>query len=126
MLTDTCGHIWAAYVHGAGRHDSTVGQELLIRVAGLMPRLKKILVDKGYEGDFEKKAPEILGAKTEISSRPPTQKGFVPIKQRWVVERTFGWLNFFRRLSKDYEHTAISAENMLLLCNCALILNRIP
>ncbi len=125
VLTDTCGGIWAAFVHGAGQHDSTVGWELLMSVAGLMPSLKKILTDKAYQGDFETQAKEILDAEVEIASRPPTEKGFVPIKKRWVVERTFGWLNFFRRLSKDYEKTAKSAESMLLLCNCAIILNRI-
>jgi len=125
VLTDTLGHIWAAFVHGADRHDSTVGYELLIRAADMMPRLEKILTDKAYQGDFRMQAKEILDADVEIASRPPTEKGFVPVKKRWVVERTFGWLNFYRRLSKDYERTAKSAENMLLLCNCALILNRI-
>ncbi len=57
--------------------------------------------------------------------RPETQKGFVPIKWRWVVERTFGWFNCFRRLSKEVEKTTQSARTMILLANCQIIINRI-
>lgn len=83
------------------------------------------MVDGGYKGTFVEEALKELEVEVEVSSRPPTEKGFVPIKKRWVSERTFGWFNFFRRLCKDYEHTTKSAETMILLANCAIILNRI-
>ena len=41
--------------------------------------------------------------------KEPGQKGFVVKPKRWVVERTFGWLNRYRRLSKDYERTTESS-----------------
>ena len=65
-----------------------------------------------------------LGVEIEISSRPPTSKGFVPIKKRWVNERTFGWLNFFRRLDKDHEKTTKSSESMILLANIQILVGR--
>jgi transposase len=34
---------------------------------------------------------------------PEAKKGFVLLPKRWVVERSFGWLARFRRLSRDYE-----------------------
>lgn len=34
---------------------------------------------------------------------PEAKKGFVLLPRRWVVERSFGWLNRFRRLARDYE-----------------------
>ena len=34
---------------------------------------------------------------------PEAKKGFVLLPRRWVVERSFGWLARFRRLSRDYE-----------------------
>jgi putative transposase len=61
----------------------------------------------------------------EIGARPESQKGFVPIKWRWVVERTFGWFNYFRRLNKEMEKTVKSAQTMMLLANCQIIINRI-
>ena len=34
---------------------------------------------------------------------PEAKKGFVLLPRRWVVERSFGWLARFRRLSRDFE-----------------------
>lgn len=125
VMVDTLGLVWAVYVHAANLSDSVMGCGLFARTKKRLVNLKKILVDAGYQGTFVKMAIEELEVSVEISSRPPTEKGFVPIAKRWVNERTFGWLNFFRRLSKDYEHTTKSAEMMILLANCTVILQRI-
>ena len=45
----------------------------------------------------------IIGLDIEFSDKPPTEKGFVPVKWRWVNARTFRWVNFFRRHSKGYK-----------------------
>lgn len=60
----------------------------------------------------------------EITSKPPSEKGFIPLAKRWVSKRTFVWFNFFRRLSKDYEHSPRCAEFILLLANCAIFCYR--
>ena len=67
------------------------------------PRVKKIWADQGYTGDFVAQV-AAYGIDVEIKLRDPTQQGFHVIPWRWVVERTFGWLNLYRRLSKDYEY----------------------
>ncbi len=67
----------------------------------------------------------IIGIKVEFAPKPPTKKGFVPVKWRWVNERTSGWLNFFRRHSKDFERTVESAEAWIFWTNCQIILNRL-
>jgi transposase len=78
-------------------------------MAGFLPvqRKRKInlrdVVDMGYTGPFHQACMDHLGAPAEVSSKPPSEKGFVPIKWRWVSERTFGRFNFYRSLSKDYE-----------------------
>ena len=46
---------------------------------------------------------EHCGWLVEIIKRSDDAKGFAVLPRRWVVERTFGWLYRFRRLSKDYE-----------------------
>ena len=58
--------------------------------------------------------------------RDPEQKGFVVLKQRWIVERTFGWFEGHRRLSKDYETLPASSEAMIELSMIRLMLNRLP
>jgi transposase len=45
--------------------------------------------------------------------------------KRWVVERTFAWLNFFRRTVMDYEHTVESSQSFLILANISMTIGRI-
>ena len=61
----------------------------------------------------------------EIVRRSDTQKGFVALPRRWVVERTFGWLNNFRRLSKDYEFRTDSSEAFIFLAASLLLIARL-
>jgi putative transposase len=44
--------------------------------------------------------------------------------KRWIVERTFGWLNRYRRLSKDYEELPQTSEVMILIAMSHLMLRR--
>ncbi|MCL2725395.1 MAG: transposase, partial [Polyangiaceae bacterium] len=48
----------------------------------------------------------------EVVKRPDI-KGFVVVPKRWVVERSFGWMNRDRRLSKDYERSISSSETWI-------------
>jgi len=52
---------------------------------------------------------KVLKKTVEISAR--ITPGWAILAKRWVVERTFAWLNHFRRLAKDYEIGVQSAEN---------------
>ena len=51
--------------------------------------------------------------------------GFVPLPQRWVVERTFGWFNWSRHLSKDYEILTDTFEAFLYIAMIRLSLGRL-
>ena len=126
IIVDTLGLIWGVVVHAADIHDGQKAHLLVEYCLGYLERMKKILVDDAYKKEFlQWVETNIIGLDIEFASRPPSTKGFVPIKWRWTVERTFGWLNFFRRHSKDYEKTAQSAENWILWTNCQIIINRI-
>jgi putative transposase len=61
----------------------------------------------------------------EVKKRPAGSKGFVVIKKRWVVERTFAWLGRYRRHSKDYEKRTDSSVAMIQLSSINLMLNRL-
>jgi putative transposase len=52
-------------------------------------------------------------------------KGFAVLPKRWVVERTFGWFEGYRRLSKDYERLVANSEAMVKLAMIRLMLNRL-
>ena len=121
---DTLGLLWAVDTHGAHQADSRAGCRLWSKLMPVSERLEKVLIDASYQGTFTQLA-DSLGIATEIASRPETDPGFVPVKQRWVVERSFAWTNFFRRIVKDYEYTKESSEAMLLLANTTIALNKL-
>lgn len=126
IIVDTLGLVWGVIVHAADIHDGVQAHVLVEHCLGYLERMRKILVDDAYKKVFfDWVNNNIIGLEIEFASKPPTEKGFVPVKWRWVNERTFGWLNFFRRHSKDYERTVNSAEAWILWANCQIILNRI-
>lgn len=126
IITDTLGLVVGVLITTANAHDGKQGIKLFGQTEmSLLHRVKKVFADGSYRGSFEQFIAQLLAAEVEISSRPPSSKGFVPVKIRWVIERTFGWFNFFRRLSKDYEKTVESAAAWVLLANCQIILSRI-
>lgn len=124
LLVGVVGRIWSAVVHAANHHDSLGGVGLLDELPDSMPRLKKILGDKAYRGTFAD-AVEQMDLIFEVPQRTEGVKGFVVEAKRWVVERTFAWLNFFRRVVVDYEHTPQSSVSFLLLANISMVIWRI-
>jgi putative transposase len=61
----------------------------------------------------------------EMIKRSDHVKGFIRLPKRWVVERTFGWLGKYRRLSKDYEYLTASSEAMIYIAMIHLMVRRI-
>jgi putative transposase len=61
----------------------------------------------------------------EVKTRPPGTKGFVLLRKRWIVERTFAWLGFNRRLSKDYERNVQSSEARVRIAAVGMMLRRL-
>ena len=61
----------------------------------------------------------------EIVKRPEGTKGFLLLPKRWIVERTFGWLNRYRRLSKDYEFLPQTSEAMIHVVMIHLMIRRL-
>lgn len=126
IITDSLGLIWRVVVHAAHQADGAMAERVIEPLQGYLDRMKKVLADAAYKKVFSEWVQEnLLGVELEISSRPPTTKGFVPIKWRWVTERTFGISNFFRRLDKDHEKTAASSEAWVLWMNCQVVINRL-
>ena len=103
ILVDTLGLVWAVVVHSADRHDGTMAHLLVEHLTGYLARMKKYWLPRPIKRFSSKgwKTIYIIGLDVELSSKPPSSKGSVPVKWRWVNERSFAWLNFFRRHSKE-------------------------
>jgi transposase len=61
----------------------------------------------------------------EIDNRPDHAKGFEVLPRRWVVERTYAWLNRCPRLAKDFENLTRNALAFLRLASIRLMLRKL-
>ena len=91
-------------VHSAGVQDRDGGVLLMATLFGMYPFLLKLYADSGYAGpNFQQGLKRVCRqVNVEIVKRSDAGK-FVVLPQRWIVERTIGWLNRCRRLAKDWE-----------------------
>lgn len=113
---DTLGLVWGLVVHAADVQDRDGAKLVLEKVRGSFSRLKLIWADGGYAGQLIGWVQQICGWVLEIVKRSDDVTGFVVLPKRWIVERTFGWFGWYRRLSKDYEELTESSEAMILVC----------
>ena len=87
--------------------------------------VKNVLADGGYTGDaFAQAVQEKLGATVEIAKRNELHT-FAVIPKRWVVERSFSWLDKCRRLWKNCERKLNSSLHMAVLAFSVLLLKRL-
>lgn len=125
VMTDTLGLILFVVVCAACIADSDGAEYIFNETEGRFPRLQTVLVDQGYKGwlvEFAKRWFDII---VDVVVRAPEQREFVVQPQRWKIERTFGWLDWSRILSKEYERTTESSESNIYLASIRLMLRRL-
>lgn len=126
VVTDTEGHLPGAQVHAADIQDRDGAVGVIASIRGLYPWLRHLFADGGYAGEKLTAALEPLGTWTiEIVKRSDAAKGFVLLPRRWVVERTFAWLNRNRRLAKDFEALGTTAATWIMIASVKLIIRRL-
>lgn len=126
ILTDTIGLLVAAIVHAADIQDRDGAPLLLKALRSAFPWLRHVFADSAYAGGKLQNALAKLGNWTiEIVKRPNAATGFVLLPRRWVVERTFAWLNRNRRLAKDFEASVESATAWLYIASVKLMSRRL-
>jgi len=109
VLVDTLGLIWGLAVLPASSTDWSGAVEVFRRVGGGLPRLARVWADAAYRALSDWARANVRWV-LDIVTRREGAVGFEVVPWRWVVERTFGWFNRYRRLSKDYEHNPASSE----------------
>ena len=125
-------------VHKADLMDRDGARLVLAAAKVIGERLKRIWADMGYRGQPLKEwIEQECGWELEVVKRPnkwgrypidvepPEMPAFTVLRHRWVVERTFGWVGRYRRMSKDYEYLVESSEAMVYLTMIRLMLKRL-
>ena len=125
LLVDTLGMVLAVMILTADVQDRDGARKLLEKIKAQFPRLQKIWADGGYAGALLDWVKQFCGWVLEIVKRSDTAKGFEVLQHRWIVERTFGWLNRSRRLSKHFEALDSSGEAMIYITMITLMTKRL-
>ena len=124
IVTDAIGIPLRVKVTDANVSDSKVAIELLTEVFNWHITIQFVCADAGYRGAFGDWLYLTHQCQLDITS-PLGQLGFVVVPFRWIVERTFSWFGWFRRLTLDYERSADTAEAMVYIASIYLMRNRI-
>ena len=124
MAVDTLGLIWALMVVPASTQDRVGGIALVEKLRAAVKRIKVLWGDAHFDTALAE-AWCRWGWVGVVVKKLVGQVGFVAQPKRWIVERTFGWLNRYRRLSKDYERTTGSSEAFIKVAMIHLMARRL-
>ena len=123
-VVDTMGLPHALLVTTANVTDRNGAIEMIVLNMDNLSCVRRFLVDGGYSGEpFANAVKEICGADVEVVKRDELHK-FVVLPKRWVVERSFGWIDKARRLWKNCERTLHNSLQMLILAFIAILIKR--
>lgn len=129
LTVDTLGLVLRVLVTAASVGEREGGKRVLKRVKRMgnaVSRLHTIWVDGGYDGNpFLVWVMDVCRWVVQVVLRPEQTKGFVLLKKRWVVERTFGWLMGSRRLVRDYELLPQTSETLIYLAMIRIMVRRL-
>ena len=114
-------------MHKADIQDRDGGMLVLETLFGMFPFLRKLYADGGYQGPlFQKALARVLPQLTAIIVKRSDRAGpFEVLPKRWIVERTFAWLNRCRRLARDWENLNQRALAFLRLASIRLMLRKL-
>ena len=128
VLVDTLGLLMAVLITSAHVDDGAAASRLLAQISAQdFPRLETIFGDSKYHTPALEAwlATNRPGWRIEVKARPEDSKGFTPVRNRWVVERTNAWNGRARRNRKDYERKPESAAAMIQVSHIHLLLRKL-
>ena len=128
LTVDTLGLVLRVLVTTASVGEREGGKQVLkqVKKMGNVSRLHTIWVDGGFDGEpFMQWVMDVCRWIVQVVLRPQQTKGFVLLKKRWVVERTFGWLMGCRRLVRDYELLPQTSEAFIYLAMIRVMVRRL-
>lgn len=125
IAVDTLGVLLVVVVTAASLPEANSAPLIGPKLREKSSRLEKIWADGGYKEQFIEWFATNCKIVVEIVKRRDGAIGFEVLPKRWVVERTFAWLSFFRRLSKDYEYSTMASESMVYVASIRIMLKRL-
>jgi putative transposase len=128
IVVDTMGLLMAVVVTAANLDDGTHASKVLGKVTpDKYPRLKVIFGDNKYNNRQLDRWLKLQHRpyRIEVATKPEGEEKFVPIKIRWVVERSHAWFGRCRRLSRDYEYNTSASETWVQIAAIQQMVRRL-
>lgn len=126
IAVDTLGNLLALHVSAANEDDRAMVVELAESVQAVTDtNVKAAFVDQGYTGVLAHLDAEDQGIELILVKHREAKRGFLLLPRRWVMERAFGWLGRFRRLTRDYERLPETLAGWHWVAFIALMLGRL-
>lgn len=126
IIVDVLGLVLALRLTSANVGERAGGLLLFTALGQRFARLKTILADQGFDGvRFLATVRATYQLSVNVVYGVLGVSGFQVLPKRWVVERTFGWWAFHRRLAKDYEVKETHAEAIIYWTMIRLMARRI-
>ena len=122
-MVDVLGLVLSCFVSAANVADVKAAPAVLVPALENNARLVKILADQSYRGAIAVRLQQAFGATLELTEK--LGQGFVVEPWRWVVERTFAWLENARRLCRDYEELPEHHESFIYVGMIRLMLRQL-
>jgi len=111
ILVDVLGLIIGVMVHAADIQDRDGAKQVILRIKErCLSRIELIWADGGYAGQLIKWVKEQTSWNLVIVKRSDDVHSFQVLPKRWIVERTFGWLMFWRIMNRHHERKHDTAE----------------
>ncbi len=124
IVVDTLGLLLVVVVQAASLSDTEGALDVGAKLRGHMPRLTRIWADQNYRDTMIDWFRQQLQVVVEVVARA-AQPGFHVLPKRWIVERTFGWFNRQRQLSKEYDVYGETTEYWVYLASIQVMMRRL-
>lgn len=115
LAVDKNGYPLGIDITTANVHDSKGAERMMSNVLSDYMKIELVKADLGYRGAFRDMPLEELGIVLECVKSNYGSSEFIPVSGRWVVERTFSWMQNYRRMMRNYEQYLYTARHMGLL-----------
>ena len=124
IAVDILGLPHAIFVTTANITDRHGALSMIGYAAPNLSKCLKVLADGGYTGEnFANGVKALIGADVEVVKRNELHK-FAVLPKRWIVERSFGWLEDYRLLWKNCERKIHNTLQAVELAFISLLLRR--
>lgn len=123
IVTDTLGLVLMVVIHSASVQDRDGAKAVMEKLKQCWKSIRILFADGGYRGKLVEWAKQLHGLSLLIIKRDKLHTFKVPPK-RWIVERTFAWIDANRRSAKNYERLTETSQAVVQLAAIRIMLKR--